>query len=83
MRTVAGEIVPQMTLRDCSKKAVGEGPYIRFWRRGSSVQSSPLQKHRFQSLKRQMANALFVVVQLLAKALGKCQFVADSINLNK
>ena len=31
MRTAAQETVPQMTLRVCSKEAVGEGQYIRFW----------------------------------------------------
>ena len=31
MRTAARETVPQMALRDCSKEAVGEGQYIRFW----------------------------------------------------
>ena len=79
MRTVAEETAPQITLRDCSKKAMAEGQYIRFWWRRSSMQSDSLLQHRVQSLKRQMANAL-VVVQLLANALGKCQFVADSIN---
>ena len=31
MRTAAQETVPQITLRVCSKEAVGEGQYIRFW----------------------------------------------------
>ena len=31
MRTVAWETAPQIALRDCSKEAVGEGEYIRFW----------------------------------------------------
>ena len=31
MRTVTWEAVSQMTLRDCSKAAVGESQYIRFW----------------------------------------------------
>ena len=40
MRTAAWETAPQMTLRDCSKEAVGEGQYIRFLRKRSSKQSS-------------------------------------------
>ena len=36
------------------------------------VEGQQLQQHRVQSLQRQMANAL--VVLLLANALGKCQF---------
>ena len=36
MRTAAWEAAPQISLRDCSKEAVGEGQYIRFWRRPSS-----------------------------------------------
>ena len=31
MRTAAQETVPQITLRVCSKEAVGEGQYVRFW----------------------------------------------------
>ena len=31
MRTVAPEAASPIALRDCSKAAVGEGPYIRFW----------------------------------------------------
>ena len=31
MRTAAREAAPQIALRDCSKAAVGEGQYIRFW----------------------------------------------------
>ena len=31
MRTAAQEAAPLIALRDCSKAAVGEGPYIRFW----------------------------------------------------
>ena len=31
MRTAAWEIVPQIALRNCSKDAVGESQYIRFW----------------------------------------------------
>ena len=37
-----------------------------------------LQQHRVQSPHRQMANAL-VVVQSLANALGRCQFVVDTL----
>ena len=40
MRTATQETAPQIALRDCSKKAVGEGQYLRFWWRGSSVQPS-------------------------------------------
>ena len=36
-----------------------------------------LQQHRVQSPQRQMADAL-VVVQSLANALGRCQFVIDT-----
>ena len=38
--TTAQETAPQIALRDCSKEAVGEGQYIRFWWRGSSMQWS-------------------------------------------
>ena len=31
MRTAAWEAASQIALRDCSKAAVGEGQYIRFW----------------------------------------------------
>ena len=31
MRTVAQEAASQIALRDCSKVAVGENQYIRFW----------------------------------------------------
>ena len=31
MRTVAREAASQIALRDCSKAAVGESQYIRFW----------------------------------------------------
>ena len=31
MRTAAREAAPQIALRDCSKVALGEGQYIRFW----------------------------------------------------
>ena len=31
MRTVALEVVHQIALRDCSKAAVREGQYIKFW----------------------------------------------------
>ena len=31
MRTVAQEAASPIALRDCSKAAVGDGPYIRFW----------------------------------------------------
>ena len=31
MRTAAWERVPQIALRDCSKEAMEEGKYIRFW----------------------------------------------------
>jgi len=31
MRTAAQEAASQRALRDCSKAAVGEGQYIRFW----------------------------------------------------
>ena len=31
MRTAAQEVTLQIALRDCSKEAVGEGQYIRFW----------------------------------------------------
>ena len=40
MRTAAQETAPQIALRDCSKETVGEGQYIWFWRRGSSMQLS-------------------------------------------
>ena len=40
MRTAAWRTEPQMALRDCSTEAVGEAQYIRFWWRGSSMQSS-------------------------------------------
>ena len=40
MRTAAQETAPQIAPRDHSKEAVGEGQHIRFWWRGSSVQSS-------------------------------------------
>ena len=33
-------IAPQIALRNCSKQAVGEGQYVRFWRRECSVQAS-------------------------------------------
>ena len=35
------------------------------------------QQHRVQSLQRQVANALVDIVQSLANALGKCQFVVN------
>ena len=31
MRTAARETAPQIALRDCSKEAVGEDEYVRFW----------------------------------------------------
>ena len=31
MRTAAQEAASQIALRDCSKVAVGEGQYTRFW----------------------------------------------------
>ena len=31
MQTAAGEAASQIALRDCSKVAVGESQYIRFW----------------------------------------------------
>ena len=31
MRMAAGEATSQIALRDCSKAAVGESQYIRFW----------------------------------------------------
>ena len=31
MRTTAWEAASQIALRDCSKAAVGESQYIRFW----------------------------------------------------
>ena len=37
MRTLAQEPASQIALRDCSKAAVGEVQYIRFWWRGSST----------------------------------------------
>ena len=37
MRTAAWEAASQIALRGCSKVAVGESQYIRFWWRGSSV----------------------------------------------
>ena len=37
MRTAAQEAASQIALRDCSKVAVGESQYIRFWWRGSSI----------------------------------------------
>ena len=37
MRTAAREAASQIALRDCSKAAMGEGQYIRFWWWGSSV----------------------------------------------
>ena len=40
MRTAAWEIAPQIAPRDCSKEAVGEGQYIRFWWRGILMQLS-------------------------------------------
>ena len=40
MRTSAQEIAYQIALRDSSKEAVGEDQHMRFWWRGSSVQSS-------------------------------------------
>ena len=42
MRTASQETGRQITLRDCSKEAVGEGQSIRFRWGGSSVHSSPL-----------------------------------------
>ena len=38
VKTAALETAPQIALRDCSKEVVGEGQYVRFWWRGSSVQ---------------------------------------------
>ena len=38
IKTVAQEAASHRALRDCSKVAVGESQYIRFWRRGSSIQ---------------------------------------------
>ena len=37
MRTAAQEAASQIALRDCSKVAEGEGQYIRFWWRRSSI----------------------------------------------
>ena len=37
MRTATQEAASQIALRECSKAAVGEGQYIRFWWRGSSI----------------------------------------------
>ena len=47
MKTTAWEIAPQIALRNCSKAAVGEGQYTRFWWRGSSGQSSTYFIKRF------------------------------------
>ena len=41
MRTAGWEAASQIALRECSKAAVGEGQYIRFWWRGSSIPWSP------------------------------------------
>ena len=41
------------------------------------VEGQQLQRHRLQSLQRQMANVLVAVVQSLTNALGKSQFVVD------
>ena len=46
------------------------------------VEGQQLQQPRVQFPQRQMANAL-VAAQLLANALGKCQFVADTWILNR
>ena len=43
------------------------------------VEGRQLQRHRVQSLQRQMADAL-VAVSSLANVLGKCQFVVDHRN---
>ena len=37
MRTLAQEAASHIALRDCSKVAVGESQYIRFWCWGSSI----------------------------------------------
>ena len=42
MMTAAWEAAFQIALIDCSKAAVGESQYIRFWWRGSSI---PLSTH--------------------------------------
>ena len=40
MRTAAWETASQVALRDFSKEALGEGQYMKFWWRESSMQSS-------------------------------------------
>ena len=40
MSSSVQETAPQIALRDCSKEAVREGQYIKFWWRRSSMQSS-------------------------------------------
>ena len=44
------------------------------------LMSRQLQQHRVQFPQRQMADAL--LVQSLANALGKCQFVADTFKIS-
>jgi len=50
MRTAAQEAASQIALRDCSKAAVGESQYIRFWRRGDfNIMKYPIYKRFFVS----------------------------------
>ena len=52
IRTAAWETAPQIALRDYSKEAVGEGQYVRFWWRESSVQSNAYFTRDFLLLRR-------------------------------
>ena len=56
MRTAAQETASQIALRHCSKEVVGQGQYVRFWRRGSSVQSSIYFTEGFLLVTRSFSN---------------------------
>ena len=47
------------------------------WTPSGDLEGQQLQQQKVQSLPRQMANALVLVVQLLENSLGQCRFVVD------
>ena len=61
MRTAAQETAPQITLKDCSKEAVGEGQYTRFPEAQNALLSTP---NSLRACQRSTAAA--------AQADGKC-----------
>ena len=77
MRTAAQETASQTALRHCSKEVVGQGQYIRFWWRGSSVQSSTYFTEGFLLVTRSFSNyegmqALGSWIQKISNCIQTC-----------